>query len=317
MPPPLPGCVDMAGRRFLYLAALVGCGVFYIAYGEWLAWVVLLAMLGLPWLSLLISLPALWDFRMDASGPSALTAGQEGRLWLSGSCRFPMPPFRGTLTLTCCQTGASRRHRSGDPLPTAHCGGYTVSVERGRVCDYLGLFSFPARKIPARTFLIRPAPLRLGALPDLQRYLAQRWKPKFGGGYAENHELRLYRPGDSLNQVHWKLTAKTGKLILREPMEPERGRILLTLNLRGTPEELDRKLGRLLSLGRHLLEQNLPFELRALTGEGIRAFPVGEERQLANALDALLSSPAAQGDIREQSCLASWKYHIGGEPDEA
>ena len=59
--------------------------------------------------------------------------------------------------------------------------------------------------------------------PDLDRYIARAWKPKSGGVCRRNHELRLYRPGDSLNQVHWKLTAKTGKWMIRQPMEPQRG----------------------------------------------------------------------------------------------
>ncbi|MBR2633811.1 MAG: DUF58 domain-containing protein, partial [Lentisphaeria bacterium] len=43
-------------------------------------------------------------------------------------------------------------------------------------------------------------------------------RPKPGGGYGENYEIRQYRPGDNLNQIHWKLSAKVGDLMLREPM---------------------------------------------------------------------------------------------------
>lgn len=32
-------------------------------------------------------------------------------------------------------------------------------------------------------------------------------KPRVGA-YAEEHELRPYRPGDPMRTVHWKLTAK-------------------------------------------------------------------------------------------------------------
>jgi uncharacterized protein (DUF58 family) len=200
----------------------------------------------------------------------------------------------------------------------AHCGAYTVTVERGRVCDYLGLFSFPVRKNAPRTMLIRPIALPVPVLPDLERFIARSWKPKYGGGYAENHELRLYRPGDSLNQIHWKLSAKSGKLILRQPMEPHRGTLLLTLHLRGTPEELDRMLGRLLWLGNQLLDRGLRYEIRALTGEGVETLVVLEEADLTKAMDHLLrSEPAGDGDIREQPVAASWQYHVGGQPDEA
>ena len=42
----------MVGRRLWYLAALFGCWVFYIAYGEWFSWLALMIVGGLPWLSL-------------------------------------------------------------------------------------------------------------------------------------------------------------------------------------------------------------------------------------------------------------------------
>ena len=165
---------------------------------------------------------------------------------------------------------------------------------------------------------ILPKPVEVTGISSLQRQLAHRWRPKPGGGFSENHELRLYRPGDRLNQVHWKLSAKTGKLILREPMEPQRGLVLLTMTLRGTPEELDRKLGRMIWLGNHILCQEIPFELRVLTGAGIECFSIANAQELSRTTDVLLASPtAADGSIRERSYSASWHYHIGGRPDEA
>ena len=302
----------------VYLAALAGCGVFYIAYGEWFSFLALVCLLGLPWLSLLVSLPAILCFQMSPAGPEVLTLGETEELWLLGTDPLPMPPFRGKIILRRCITAEQWRYKVGRGLYADHCGGIVATVEKGRICDYLGLFSFPVRKKAQKLLLIRPEPVSIPNLPDLQRYLAGAWRPKFGGGFAENHELRLYRPGDSLNQVHWKLSAKTGKLILREPMEPERGLVLLTMNLRGTGEELNRKFGRLLWLGSYLLEQNVHFEIRALTEKGIEQFPVTAEPELTKAIDSLLCArAAAEGDIRERSYRASWQYHIGGGPDES
>jgi uncharacterized protein (DUF58 family) len=152
---------------------------------------------------------------------------------------------------------------------------------------------------------------------DLNRYLARSWRPKPGGGYAENHDIRLYRPGDSLNQVHWKLTAKTGKLMLREPLQPNRGLILLTMNLRGSPEILDRKFGKLLFLGNYLIETGISFELRVLSAEGIHTYPIQTDLDLNNSIDHLLTlGCAVEGDIRHREFAASWLHHIGGEQDE-
>ena len=308
----------MAIRRIWYLAGLLGCWIFYLAYGEWFSWLLLWAVLGLPWLSLLLSLPALLRFRISADGPTWLLQGTTGDLWLLGSCPMPMPPFRGKLRLKHNFTGESRRYTTGAGLIASHCGCITVTVEKPRVCDYLGIFSFPVKPLPAKTLLVRPVPLPIADLPALKQWTAARWKPKFGGGFAENHELRLYRPGDSLNQVHWKLSAKTGKLILREPMEPIREPVLLTMTLKGSPEELDRKLGRLLWLGNRLLQEKVPFTLRVLAAEGILFFPTDSESQLNKAVDALLqSTPVKEGSIRNHSFAASRQYHIGGAADEA
>ena len=153
--------------------------------------------------------------------------------------------------------------------------------------------------------------------PDLTQYLARSWRPKPGGGYAENHEIRQYHPGDNLNQIHWKLSAKVGDLMLREPMEPERGLMLLTMDLRGTPEELDIKFGRLLWLGSWLLEHLIPFEVRALTGNGVESWAVTDEWSLQTFMEALLCAPyAKEGSILDRSFAAAWRHHIRGDPDE-
>jgi uncharacterized protein (DUF58 family) len=154
-------------------------------------------------------------------------------------------------------------------------------------------------------------------LTSLDQPIPKAWRPKPGGGYAENHELRLYRPGDNIQQIHWKLSSKTGKLILREPMEPIQGLFLLRLDLNGSPEVLDRKLGRLLWLGNQLLERELPFRIQALTGKGILNLPVSREAQLLRALDRLLlSCPAVEGSLLDRPELADWQYFIGGDANE-
>lgn len=307
----------MAGRRLLYLAALVVSLIFYIAYGQWLSWLVLLTIVGLPWFSLLLSLPAIFRFRAAPGGPVSLDMGAAGELWLLGSCPWPMPLFRGRIKLKRLTTGESWYYQDPSDLETNHCGGLRVTLESVKICDYLGLFAFPVRCREQKTILIRPRPVTMALPQDPALIVPRAWKPKFGGGYAENHELRLYRPGDSLNQVHWKLSAKTGSLMIREPMEPQQGLILLTMNLRGSHAEIDRKFGRLLWLGNRLLGRALRFQLRTLTADGILTYTVGSEQELRKAMDDLLCRGAAkEGDLRN-SDSAAWHCHIGGEPDEA
>lgn len=306
----------MAARRIVYLAALGAVTVFYAAYGEWFSWIALLATVVLPWVSLLLSLPAMCTCRIEPVATPRVQMGEETQVRLLALCRLPVPPFRGRMRLERSITNESWTHKTEMILPTEHCGVITASAQKVRVYDYLGLFSLRVRTNSTQRIIIAPRPLAVPSACAPERFIPRAWRPKLGGGFSENHELRLYRPGDSLNQVHWKLTAKTGKLILREPMQPERGLVLVTMHLRGTPDELDRKFGRLLWLGRYLLEKNVQFELRVLTADGISAYAITDESALSCAIDALLgASPASEGDLRALNVHTSWRYHIGGEPD--
>ena len=276
----------MGKRRLAYVLALLGCTGFYIAYREWLAWLLLVGLLGLPWLSLLVSLPLLLTLRVKlaASGPVPVGTGVSVRVL--GAARPLVPEFSCRLGLTRPLTGEHWQGKNGAELRSDHCGGILVEPEKLYAYDLLGLFCFPV-KPPAGVWVIfRPRPVAMDALPELERYLARAWKPK------------------------------PGRLTVREPMEPLRGRVLLTLDIRGTAEELDRKFGRLLWLGSRLLEKGLKFEIMALTAQGIVTLPVEREEMLTEALDRLLcAGPAPAGSVLDRVLNASWHRHLGGEPD--
>lgn len=308
----------MAGRRLYYLLTLTVSLFLYIVIGSWLSFVLLIGIAGLPWLSLLLSIPAIRGFRLSPTGVDVLEAGEAAELWLLGSCDAPMPPFRGNIRLRSRMSGEAFRYLPEKGFPTAHCGGWQVSTQKGRVCDYMGIFTFRPRQVGEKTILVRPHPVPVAGQPDLQNTRVHRWHPKKGGGFSENHELRPYRPGDDMNGVHWKLSEKTGSLMVREPMEPEQGRILLTADLNGTPEELDRKLGRLFWMGRELLTRQIAFEVRVLTGQGILNLSVSDERELYKTVDSLLCQElAGAGSVLDHPVTAFWQYHIGGASDEA
>ena len=307
----------MAGRRLIYLATLVGCLAFYIFYRHWLAWFVLLLVLLLPVFSLAVSLPAMLTTQVGIQLPEAVALGDSAKAELVMKCALPRPPFRGSLLVQRPMTGEQWKFKDTARLPTDHCGGLSVQAISGWVYDYLGLFRIRIRRKETGSVVVRPKAVAPEPPPDLSRYLAQGWRPKIGGGFAENHELRLYRPGDNLGQIHWKLTAKTGKLILRESMQPERGRAMLTLDLNGSQPELDKKLGKLLWLSRMLLEAEVAHEIYALTGSGVMCCRVTDEASLIRALDSLLWEPCSKsGSIQDRRLAASWTYHIGGGTDE-
>lgn len=306
----------MTQRRIVYLTALAGSLFFYWAYRAWLSGLFLVAVVFLPWLSLLLSLPAMISCKVTLQCPDRVTVLNPARTSLEVHCRLPVPEIGGKLQLFIPATRKKKRLKPGASLPTAHCGAFRIRCRRLWICDYLGLIRLPVKVREDRLVLVRPVASLPGQMPDMSRYLCGITRPKPGGGYAENHELRLYRPGDNLHQIHWKLSAKTGSLIIREPMEAQQDAAILTMELSGPPEVLDKKLGQLLGMSSHLAENGIKHRIFCYTGSGMAIYGVSNEQEATDAVDALLQMPHAEEAIRPVYPKAIWRHHIGGGDSE-
>ena len=305
----------MRTRRLLYLTVLTGCLVFYAMYREWFSWFVLVGVLCLPVLSLMLSLPAMLTVQVHLQVPERVQLGTPVSLRVRTVCRFPVLSVWGRVRVRNCLTGQTESLSTGSQLPAEHCGVLTVESLRLWVSDYLGLLRLPVRKTRECRVYVEPVPVPVDMLPAVRRGNVRRWQPKPGGGFAEQHDLRLYRPGDSLRLIHWKMAAKTGKLIYREPVVPGEHGVTLLLSLCGTPEELDEKLGKLLWLSRHLLDRQLGHTLRCYTDAGVRSFSIEEYKALDAALREILQCPAARELPLPEGENAPWQYWIGGGTD--
>ena len=302
-------------RRVFYLIALLCGAVFWVVYQKWLAWFLLLTLLALPLFSLALSLFPMGKVKAELRCPGITRVGVPSRSSLRLESKFPTPPVSCKIRLVNSLTGERYVGQVGELIPTEHCGKITIIPEKPRIFDYLGLFS---RRLPLQescSVMILPKPIP-GELPKYGKADTCGLRPKRGGGVAENHELRLFRPGDERRNVHWKMTAKTGKLIYREGMEPIKSGFVMTLSLFGTPGELDRKLGQLLWSCRELLRQKQEHKVLCATGKGVLTFIVTNETTLEEMLLTLISSPPAARDILPESRDAFWHYRIGGDGNE-
>ena len=302
----------MIWHWLLYLGAVAGCTAFFIAYQQWFSWFAFMGVLFLPVLSLLVSLPGMLLFRLKGAQSVPVSVGTHIPAMFEAKSWLPAPPCRYRIRVTKAITGQRWRLKKGAPLPTDHCGTLICSPERAAVYDYLGLFRLKIQVKTPMTVVVYPKPVEVTYVPELERYTSVAWRPKAGGGFSENHELRLYRPGDKLNQIHWKLSAKTGDMIVREPMEPLKDRIFVEMELRGSGQELDQKFGQLLWLSNHLLQMGFSHEFRVLTGRGIHCLGVANRKDLERSLEVLLGEPQAPEGAALEPISASWRYRIGG-----
>lgn len=301
--------------RFIVVWAV--CLVFYLAHRGWMSWMILLSASGLPLFSLVVSLPAMLLSRIIVSMPDAVELDSEQSMDIRLKCPLPPPMWRVRIDVRHVLTGQTWRLQPGYDYPTDHCGAMYCHFSRGRVYDYMGLFFLP-RKAPADVRVkVRPRARKPRKIPDMEKNIITYWRPKAGGGFSENHELRLYRPGDNLRQIHWKLSGKTGKLIYRESMERVSNRLLLCLVHGGDPRQLDTKLGGLLWLGMYLHEQELAYDVQAETVEGPRLWHVNCQQDLIQVVDALLCTLPLKEDGLSEPVCGLGQFYIGGDSDEA
>ena len=282
---------------FLYLAALAAAYVFKLAYIGWFGPYLMGALCLLPPLLLLLSLPSMLSLRAEISAPDRVSQGSDSELCVLFKTRALLPLSRvnirlqlenrydGEVNKTKYSYAGVLSSTGRIPLPTGLCGMICISVTRLECRDLLGLFVIRRRCTAKAVCTVLPDPAAPDKCPDIDACLdsAVQLKPKYGGGYAEEHELREYRPGDTVNAIHWKLSAKSDQVIVREALEQVNNQVFLVLS---RPGENDRGLACLYWLSLQLCQREIPHVI--VSG---KMYPVGNEDASAAALCQLLSAP--------------------------
>ena len=124
-----------------------------------------------------------------------------------------------------------------------------------------------------------------------------------------------------MRTVHWKLTAKTGEMIVREALVPCRARALLLVERRGGPDVLDRVLEPLCWLSARLTQQGVSHTVLWPGENGVvHTALVDEAGQLDALLYRLLAEPADGADGWAPGWAppqAEWSYTLRAEKEAA
>ena len=94
---------------------------------------------------------------------------------------------------------------------------------------------------------------------------------------------RPYVPGDSRRLVHWRATAHTGHVMVRELERPSAGPVTVTVDLPVDPDEAEVVAERALGTVMDLLEAGAPVLLATVerSGPGARPWPTAERQVVA------------------------------------
>lgn len=118
-------------------------------------------------------------------------------------------------------------------LPTQRRGEIPVGPLRVTRCDLLGLARRERQYGEPVTLIVRPQIYPLPLLPSGRaHHLEGPASDNVPSGTVTFHALREYVPGDDLRHIHWRATARTGTLMVRQLVDASLPRTTVVLDLR-------------------------------------------------------------------------------------
>ena len=202
-------------------------------------------------------------------------------------------------------------------LRCRHCGRIRLEITGVTVCDLFGLVKRRRACQAGAAFTVLPdlfepeVVLESSAvsLPDSDTYSADR--P--GSDPGETFAVREYVPGDPLRTIHWKLSEKTDRLMVREFGQPVVNEVLLLLETAGKKEAAvqDAVTEVFASLSAALLTRGCAHQVGWQGEDGALCLQtLAQPEELGPMLEELLClSPREDGSVAR--CFSAQSPHCG------
>lgn len=272
-------------------------------------------LLFLPPLSYVICRYAFTHLRCQISCP-VFYARSGDRLTLSirlaSDTIFPLPDCRIQYSITSsfypcdlqrvviCPAYAKGTFSFDLPLTLHRAGCYEISVTQLSANDYLHFFTFHRQENIHRDLMVYPVKTKQTAFD----------RSLYGEGFDEFEEtqakgnvssnvtdIREYIPGDRLQKIHWKLSAKQGKLMVKENEQTSSHQFtLLTELYQPAPDSdcLEQALTNAYTMADSFLQAEEPFFFMfySLPKQDFSRFFICNRENLENALADCFYQPA-------------------------
>lgn len=144
------------------------------------------------------------------------------------------------------------------------CGYIAIKAKSVRIYDALGIFSKKYKKVnpPVEVVLLPPVRemfIDLEQVPYVEADESEVFaKDRRGDDSSELFEVRQFIDGDSLNKVHWKLTARTDDTMVREFSMPMESNVYVYIDLYRN-SDIDQALQNGMSAAYELMAAEIPF----------------------------------------------------------
>lgn len=215
-------------------------------------------------------------------------------------------------------------------LNSRYAGRVEVGIEEFRVYDLLHIFCLTGCRKTGADVIVWPGFSEGEDMEEIyslvEGFPKENESKRRGTDYNPEYEVREYIPGDELKSIHWKLSAKQKKLMVRERLAAGREKINVLLPLGEDRKQNDDLMESLYGLCRLLLNREYPIQLywpgrerkpresgsqggdaqgRISGGSTLRERFVAEQGELEHALSEILSDSGLHkpGFVEEQMSM--------------
>ena len=318
----------MIKRLLCWLAAIMLCAGLYLFENNPGTLALLASVLVLPVCG---SLPLAGKFpavTLDMEPAREKGQAVQGQLRLRNTGVLAQP--RVTVQLVCrnIRTGqkvlqsvtVSLLPRQSKTIPFSfvcpHSGKVVVSVESVSCGDLFGLFyrkhpSSISQSMTVLPQLFEPAiylESRDMAMPDSDTYSPT--KP--GSDPGETFAIREYVPGDAIRQIHWKLSEKTDRMMVRQFGLPVVNEVALLLDSSGknAPDVIDAVTEVFASISSALIHMDIHHRVFWQDGGSgeLQEFDIGTAEDASFLLEQLLELPPRENGSIAESFLQLYPH---------
>lgn len=308
----------MVGSKLLWLALTAALSVLAVLAGSWASAALAAVLILLPLGALLLNFVAAKHVRCALSAPVNLRKNSAGQaqLRLENDTWIPIGRVICRVRVQNQLTGEQQQFRAACALPpravrtiplgicSAYCGRLRMSVTAVRLYDPFALFGVCVQTKTHGALSVLPdtfeqqLSVRSAFAPQSDEEIYDPNRP--GYDLSEAFQLREYVPGDSPRQIHWKLSQKFDRLIVRDPSLPVRNDLAVFWERsqpQDTPAMADAQAEVAASLCRNLLSMGQAFTLywNDPAQSRILSYPMRELDDLVGVLPRLLSTPSGDG----------------------
>ena len=281
----------MLKNRVFYVLLLLLAVMMYIFTNTYYTLLLLAVCIVLPVISLTLMMIAGNGLKITADIPASVEKSAAGvKYIMNNKSIMPVAQVMFTVGMENQLTGSKIRRKVNATvggrktvtadleLQNAKSGAVMISTEKIRVYDVLGLFTLKKTDLHKQTMVVYPDMDDIAIhmeKPVETRGDGSRFSPdRPGPDVSEIFALREYASGDEIRKIHWKLSSKIDRMMVREFSLPLNYSVFLLMELTEDSEDaVDSVVETYLSLSRGLLENGINHNL-AWFDAGAMAFNV-------------------------------------------